>query len=134
MTYFLDTDICIYLLQGRFPVLKKILQNHDPRHIKIPAIVKAELSVGVEKSLNPKLALKNTELFLEPFEIVPFDDGCVKTYVYVRCFLEKKEMSIGAHDLLIASVVIAYQGVLVTHNMKEFNRIPDLEIEDWTRE
>jgi len=132
MNYFLDTDICIYCLKNDFPAIKKSLQNSTPDHIKIPSMVRAELLLGALKSTDPKQALRLTEHFLEPYEIVPFAEQEAVTYAKTRCDLEKKGVSIGPNDLIIAAVVLTHQGTLVTHNTKEFNRIPGLLLEDWT--
>ena len=134
MIYFLDTDVCIFALKGRFPAIKKWIQSLTPDRIKIPSIVKAELLLGAEKSVFLKQARAVVEAFLNPFEIVAFDDPCVSFYSKIRSEMEKKGISIGPNDLLIASTVLAHHGTLVTHNVKEFGRIPNLKVQDWTGE
>ena len=131
--YFLDTNICIYYLKGKFPKLKKKLLSYNPEMIAIPAIVKAELLYGAEKSKRRKENLEKIDEFLFPFQIKGFSDSEAKIYASVRTKLEKKGKLIGPNDLLIASIVISNKGILITNNTKEFQRVDGLQIENWTK-
>lgn len=131
MSYFLDTNICIYFLKGTYKnILYKVFSLH-PSDIKISAIVKAELFYGVEKSLKRDESMANLINFLLPFDIIPFDDNCSTYYGKIRAELEKLGTPIGPNDLMIGSTVLAQNGILVTNNVKEFSRIPNLSIENW---
>ncbi len=133
MNYYLDTDICIFALQGKFPIIRSWMETLSPDKIKIPSIVKAELLLGALKSHNSKNIYDAVERFLEPFEIIPFSNQCALIYSKIRYHLEKLGQPIGPNDLLIASSVLANNGTLITHNVKEFNRILNLKIQDWTQ-
>ena len=131
--YFLDTNTCINFLKGSYVSVLEELKKHKPTEIKIPAIVKAELLLGVEKSMQRD---KNHELysrFLESFEIVAFDDAASAHYARIRAGLEKKGQIIGPDDLIIAATVLSQKGTLVSHNTKEFRKIPGLLLENWVR-
>ena len=131
MSYFLDTNMCIYFLKGTYPVLlPKILSLH-PSEIIIPAVVKAELIYGAEKSLKRDENIRKITAFLLPFEIAPFGDSATFHYGKIRTSLEKSGMLIGPNDLFIAATVLAENGILVTNNIKEFSRIPGLRLENW---
>ncbi len=132
MKYFLDTNVCIYYLKGMYPGLKEKLLSCNPEMIGIPAITKAELLYGAEKSKRRKENLDRVNEFLLPFQIQGFADPESRVYAYIRSDLEKKGMLIGPDDIIIASIVLANNGVLVTHNTKEFNRVNGLVFEDWT--
>lgn len=132
MKYYLDTDICVFALKGRFPAIKKWLQSSAPDHIKIPSIVQSELLLGALKSANPRQTVHFIERFLEPYEIISFDSQAAIAYARIRHELEKNGKNIGPNDLIIAATVAANQGTLVTHNTKEFDRVPGLITEDWT--
>ncbi|MDR1114230.1 MAG: type II toxin-antitoxin system VapC family toxin [Candidatus Margulisbacteria bacterium] len=132
MIYFLDTDTCIYFLNGAYPKLTEHFQAVSPLDIKIPAIVKAELLFGVEKSRQRKTNREKYERFLQAFATVGFGDAAAEIYAVLRNKLEKTGKLIGPNDLLIASIVLAAGGTLVTHNKREFKRVPNLLIEDWT--
>lgn len=103
---------------------------HQDR-IKIPSIVKAELLLGASKSNDRKRNKEIVLSFLDPFEIIGFNDTETEIYAEVRSHLEKKGIRIGPNDLLIASIVLSSNGVLVTNNEKEFKRIPNLNLENW---
>jgi len=107
------------------------IQITNPNNIKIPSIVKAELLYGAEKSQNKAKNLANINRFLEPFEIVPFDDDCSIVYSKIRSSMELKGTIIGPNDYIIAATVLAKNGILVTNNIKEFERVKSLKIENW---
>jgi tRNA(fMet)-specific endonuclease VapC len=130
--YFLDTNICIYYLRGLYKSIEEHFKLTSNQEIKIPIIVKAELIYGIEKS---RLKEKNRSIynkFIEAFEIVNLDDESLNQYAKIRLSLEKDGIIIGSNDLLIASIVAAHNGILITHNTKDFERIAGLRIEDWT--
>jgi tRNA(fMet)-specific endonuclease VapC len=70
-------------------------------------------------------------MFLKPFRIVPFDTEASYSYADIRFKCELKGTLVGPKDLAIAATVAANEGVLVTHNTKEFTLIAGLRIEDW---
>jgi len=107
------------------------IKNINPNNIKIPSIVKAELLYGAEKSQQKAKNLSNINRFLEPFEIIPFDDDCSIVYSKIRSSMELKGTIIGPNDYIIASTVLAKNGILVTNNTKEFERVKNLKIENW---
>jgi tRNA(fMet)-specific endonuclease VapC len=131
--YFLDTNTCIYFLNGRYPSIRRRLLATAPKEIAIPALVKAELLLGAYKSKKRELNLDNVERFLAPFAIVPFEDRMAYTYTAIRCEIEKRGTLIGPNDLVIAAIVQFRDGILVTNNVKEFKRIHGLKVENWVR-
>jgi len=132
MSYFLDTNICIYFLKGTYPGLLSKIMSFQPADIKIPAIVKAELLYAVEKSSKRDENLNKVSAFLMPFEIAAFGDFAAVHYGQIKTSLKKSGTTIGPNDLLTAATVIAEKGILVTNNIKEFSRIPGLSLENWT--
>jgi tRNA(fMet)-specific endonuclease VapC len=107
------------------------LENKRPQEIVVCAIVKAELFYGAENSRNPQANLEKQRAFLEHFVSLPFDDYAAAVYGRIRAVLKKAGTPIGPNDLLIAAIAVAHKCVLVTHNTKEFQRIPELILEDW---
>jgi tRNA(fMet)-specific endonuclease VapC len=133
MTYYLDTDTCVFVLRGLFPAIQEGVRAQTPDRIKIPAVVKAELLLGAQKASSPPRVKQTVEAFLAPYEIVPFSDACTVVYAAIRWTLEQRGQMIGANDLFIAATVLANQGTLVTHNTPEHKRIPGLLLQDWTK-
>jgi tRNA(fMet)-specific endonuclease VapC len=128
--YLLDTNVCIELLNERGGQAAKKLASVSPRDIRLCSIVKAELYHGAYKSGREK-NLSLVKAFSSSFDSLPFDDSAAEVYGKLRTTLEKQGKLIGPYDLLIASIVLANNVTLVTHNMDEFKRVPDLALEDW---
>ncbi|MEW6624158.1 MAG: type II toxin-antitoxin system VapC family toxin [Bacillota bacterium] len=129
----LDTNICIYIIKRNPPEVLKTLKKQDLGDVCISSITLAELEYGVEKSNNPtknKIALAG---FLIPLQILPFSDKPAVKYGQVRAYLEQKGKIIGAYDLLIGAHALAEGLTLVTNNVKEFSRIPNLSLENWVQ-
>lgn len=129
--YFLDTNTCIYFLNGKYESIKIKILSTPPNAIAIPSIVKAELLLGAYKSKNKMVNIEKAEQFLEPFEILPFVDMMTYVYAEMRSSTESVGITIGPNDLFIASIVKFHEGVLVTNNVKEFERIDGLRIGNW---
>jgi tRNA(fMet)-specific endonuclease VapC len=100
-------------------------------NIAVCSVVRAELLFGAAKSRSPEKTARAQEEFLSRFRSLPFDDAAARAYGPIRAELEQSGATIGAHDLLIASIAIANGLILVTHNLGEFERIPSLDIQDW---
>lgn len=131
MKYMLDTNICIYLIKKRPEEVLKRFKSFNVGDICISSITLAELMYGVEKSLYHQKNKAALDEFTLPLDIEPFDDNSARHYGYIRAYLEKKGTPIGALDLMIASHAQYLNVTLVTNNVKEFSRVPELTIEDW---
>lgn len=128
--FFLDTNICIYFLNGTVSSVRDHLLNTPPNEIKIPVIVHSELIFGAQKSKR-KQNLQKARRFLEPFEIVNYTQEMSETYAELRLKVESKGTTVGPNDLLIAAIAVSDNGTLVTRNTKEFSVIPQLKVEKW---
>lgn len=97
----------------------------------ITTITLAELWFGAHKSARSLAVKREVDGFLEPFDVLPFDREAADTYARVRFDLERIGRPIGERDMLIASIALARNLTVVTHNLGEFNRVPSLKTEDW---
>jgi len=131
--YFLDTNTCVYFLNGKYESIKDKILSTPPYGISIPSVVKAELLLGAYKSIKRNQNIEKVEKFLDPFEIVPFTDLITYVYAEIRSETEKKGEIVGPNDLLIASIVKFHTGILVTNNGAEFKRIKGLKTENWVK-
>jgi tRNA(fMet)-specific endonuclease VapC len=129
--YYLDTNTCIYFLNGRSKGIKDKILSTIPNQISIPSIVKAELILSAYKSKNKESTLDKVEKFIQPFEIIPFEDQMCYHYADIRSFLESIGKVIGPNDLLIASIARFHNAILITNNTDEFSRVPELKTENW---
>ena len=131
MSFFLDTNTCIYFLKGLHGNIQKTLQTKKPQEIKIPAMVMAELLFGAEHSKRVKQNRETVINFLVPYEIVPFDATAAEMYARIRSQLASLGTPIGPNDLIVAAIVLAHQGTLVTNNQQEFKRVKRLRVTNW---
>ena len=131
MTFLLDTNICIYMIKNNPPEVRKHFQNVTPGDVHISSITIAELQYGVEKSAAKEKNTLALEAFLLPLVILPFDLDAACVYGKIRTLLERQGTPISGMDMLIAAQAIAHDFTLITHNMREFQRIPDLKCETW---
>lgn len=132
MRFCLDTNTCIDAMKGTWPGMAEWFRRHVPEDIGVPAMVRAELLLGVLKSRNPGRTGELVEAFLAPLEILPFDRAATGHYADIRHHLEAAGNPIGPNDLVIAAIARSRNLTLITHNRDEFTRVPGLAIEDWT--
>lgn len=126
--YVFDTNVLVDFLRGRLPLALDLLKNTDSRLIKVPAIVKAELLVGANKSNNPERARNAVEQLLVNFETLPFDERCATAYAKIRADLEKAGNRIESNDLMIAATAISHDAILATNDTNDFGRIANLRV------
>ena len=127
----LDTDICIYVLKKHSDKLRhkfKVTKN-----ICISSVTYAELCFGIENGDNSmrEARWKELNLFTQRLFIESWDENAAKHYGSIRALLRKQGVSIGNNDLLIAAHARSLDSVMVTNNIREFERVPDLTIENW---
>ena len=130
--YFLDTNICAFILNGKYPKLNERYLECDKRKIKIPSVVLFELLYGAEKSQRRERNLANIQIFVSELEIVSFNIKAAEIAGTIRADLEKIGQPIGGYDLMIASIALANDGIVVTNNIREFSRVNGLSVEDWS--
>ena len=131
MTYLLDTNACIELLNEQDSPIARKLARVVPQEILVCSVVKAELYHGAYKSKKREANLNLLARFFRQFASLPFDDFAGEQYGQLRAALEKRGTLIGPNDLLIASIALANNATLDTHNTDEFGRVPGLQMEDW---
>lgn len=131
MQYLLDTNICIYLIKHKPPKVLTRFQSLSLSDIGISSITVAELEYGVYKSQQQEKNRSALMQFLIPLEIVEFDQTAATVYGLIRSDLESKGLVIGAMDMLIAAHALSRGVTLVSNNVREFSRIPDLLLENW---
>lgn len=129
--YLLDSNVLIDISRRNLRYAYDLMTKSDASMFKVPAVVKAELLVGVNKSMNPTEQRFRLDTLLQPFDIVPFDDKCAECYAKIRSELESKGQPIGSNDYLIAATAMAHSSILVTNNVREFKKIPGLTVESW---
>ena len=133
MIFMLDTDICIYIIKRKPLRVLDRLKKAEISEITISSITLSELLFGVSKSSKPEQNLMALTQFVAPLDILPYGDEAAQYYGELRAHLEKQGTPIGSLDMLIAAHALSISGTLITNNEKEFNRVPNLNIENWVR-
>ena len=133
MRYMLDTDTLVYVLNARpqHQVVLDRFNQHDPGTLCLSSTTLAELRFGIEKSHLRSVTQRKLELALEALDVLPFEQRAARAYGAVRAILESSGRPIGPLDTLIAAHALSLGVTLVTNNTREFNRVPDLRIENW---
>ena len=126
----LDTNICIYVINMRPPEVLARFREYRLGEIGVCSVVAAELAYGVTKSRSARNR-SALEMFLAPLEVLPFDEAAVWAYGDLRASLEREGQPIGALDTMIAAHALSVDAPLVTHNTREFARVPGLRLENW---
>jgi tRNA(fMet)-specific endonuclease VapC len=131
MNYLLDTNVCIQFLTGRSEEVRKKIKSKDFSTLYICSVVKGELEYGARKSNNQEKSLTVLHNFLINFPEIGYDSLSAEKYGIIRSDLEKRGLPIGPYDMQIAAIALAHNFTLVSHNVREFQRIEGLLLEDW---
>jgi tRNA(fMet)-specific endonuclease VapC len=132
----LDTNICSFIMRERPLHLLKVLQAHveNKDRIVVSAITYAEMRFGaIGKKASPKHNNIVDEFMSRIDSVLSWDKEAVDATTAIKKNLSDKGTPIGANDTAIAGHAISSACVLVTNNTKEFKRVPDLHLEDWTK-
>jgi len=132
MRYLLDTNVWIEVLKGRNYRLISRFNGNSVADLAACTPVRAELMHGAEKYSDTGARKRDVVRALNQVVSLPFDDRCADLYGSIRHDLEVRPCVIGPLDLQIAAIAIMHDLVLVTGNVGEFSRIPDLKVEDWS--
>lgn len=128
--YLLDTNICIYVIKRRpIEILSRF--NEAAGHLAISSITLAELMHGVEKSQYVSKNLRAVEDFCSRLEVLSYDENAASHYGEIRADLERKGKPIGVNDLHIAGHARSLGVILVSNNLKEFERVEGLRLQNW---
>ena len=106
-------------------------QSTKASDVVLCSVVVYELRHGAQRSSDPAREHAKLDTFLAFFASLPFDDLCARRCAEIRHELERSGTIIGPHDLQIAAIAACHGLTLVTHNTREFTRIPELKVEDW---
>ena len=131
--FLLDTNVCIHLI-NRGPQVEMLagrIGQYGRYQVLISSITVAELEFGIAKSRRREQNRVRFDLFLAQFEVALFDPRAAAFYGPLRASLQAAGKPVGPLDTLIAAHALALDTCLVTHNVREFERVPGLRIEDW---
>jgi len=130
MNYIIDSDILIYFIKGQRDVVEKLI-NIPPQNLFTTRINYTELFYGAYNSTRIKENLETVSGLLDRFQILEFDKNSSEIFAKVKANLKQNGNIIADMDLMIASISISNNYILVTNNIKHFERIKNLKIEKW---
>ncbi len=131
--YCLDTNIWSFLMRRPSEALVQHMREHPLRNVCVSEMARAEMLYGAMRSARPEALCKQIEALLAPYRRLPFGSEAAEHYAEIRAELERRGQVIGPNDLMIAATARAADAVLVTNNTDEFQRVPGLACEDWTK-
>ncbi|MGN8275471.1 type II toxin-antitoxin system tRNA(fMet)-specific endonuclease VapC [Pseudomonas sp. SMN5] len=129
--FMLDTNICIFTIKNKPQIVREAFKLHHGQ-LCISAVTLMELMYGAEKSSAPEKNLGVIEGFCARLEVLPFCYEAAAHTGMIRAELAKAGKPIGPYDQMIAGHARSRGLIVVTNNLKEFERVPGLRVEDWT--
>lgn len=133
MSCMLDTCVLIHIIRDRNLNVIEMMRTKKPDEVCVSSVTVAEMEYAAAKSSKPDENRDALYQFLSPLVILPFDQKAAYEYGLVRSHLERKGMIIGNMDMMIAAHARSIPAIIVTDNVKEFARVPDLSVENWLR-
>lgn len=128
--YLLDTNIISDLIRNPFGAAARRIEMVDPQEVCTSIVVAAELRYGCAKKGSAKLFAK-VKAVLETIPVLPLNVPVDAEYGGIRAELEATGQTIGLNDLWIGAHAYVLGMTLVTDNIREFNRIRGLSVENW---
>jgi len=132
LKYMLDTDIAIYVIKNR-PAAARVRFRQYQGQLCISTVTMMELMYGAEKSAQPERNLRDIEGFVGRLDVLPYDGKAAFHTAQIRALLEKSGIPIGAYDQMIAGHARSCGLIVVTNNMREFQRVPGIQVENWAQ-
>lgn len=128
--YLLDTNILIYAIKNRPPVVRELFNRHYGQ-LAVSTISVGELVYGAEKSAFPERNLADIESMLARVEVLSFDEAAAHHFGQIRAELYRLGTPIGPYDMMLAGQARSAGLILVSNNTKEFERVNGLRLENW---
>ena len=129
--YLLDTDVAVDYLRGCSETIRRV-EEIGRANCRISEITVAELKHRAEKSARPEHSRQKVDTFCDMFEIMPFYPA-LDVFAFEKARLEKLGTRLEDFDLLVGATAIHYDFVLATNNVKHFDRMQHLTVENWTQ-
>jgi tRNA(fMet)-specific endonuclease VapC len=129
--YMLDTDTVSDLVRGKSPALDARVREAAPAQLCISAVTRGELLYGLRGKDGAHRLEKVIEQFLARVHCLPWGEDAATRFATVAADLHRSGMPIGTMDAMIAGHALAEQAVLVTNNIRHFERVAGLRVENW---
>lgn len=130
LKYLLDTNIVIYTIKNRPQEVREVFKQHQGQ-MAISTVTWGELVFGAERSAQPERNQADIDSMAARLDVLPFDDKAAAHFGQIRAELYSQGKPIGPYDMMIAGHTRSQGLILVTNNIKEFERVPGLRLENW---
>lgn len=130
--YLLDTNIVIYTIKNRPEEVRQTFRKYQGQ-MAVSTVTVGELVFGAERSAQPESNQADIDGMLARLDIFSFDEKAAAHFGQIRAGLYAKGQPIGPYDMMIAGHARSQGLILVTNNMKEFERVPGLRLENWVK-
>ncbi len=130
LKYMLDTNIVIYTIKNRPQQVREAFKKHAGQ-MCMSSVTWGELVYGAEKSAQPERNLADIESLAARLDVSPFGDQAAAHFGQLRAELYRQGKPIGPYDMMLAGHARSLGLILVTNNLKEFERVPGLRVENW---
>lgn len=127
----LDTNTCSYILRRKPAPVRQRFDSLPAASLAVSSVVVAELCYGAARHPQGRRIQTEIDDLLSGLDIMPWDEAAARIYATMRAQLEAKGRLIGGMDLQIAAHALALDATLVTNNLREFKRVPKLNLENW---
>ena len=128
--YLLDTNVVSDLIRHPHGVITKRISLEGEDNVCTSIIVASELRFGALKRSSEQLT-RQLDLVLSTIQVMPFKAPADRLYGKLQVYLEERGTPIGPNDMLIAAQALALDCTIVTRNVREFSRVPELKVDDW---
>ena len=132
INYLLDTNICIFTIKRKPPEIREQFRRHHGQ-MAVSAVTLMELIYGAEKSQAPERNLAEIEGFAARLEVLEYGSEAAKHTGQIRAELARIGKPIGPYDQMIAGHARSRGLIVVTNNLREFERVPGLRAMDWVQ-
>jgi len=129
--YMLDTNICIYIIKNNPMSVRQKFESVRASDLVLSIVTLAELRYGAEKSQARAKAIRAVEQLTAYIEIAELDQVVAEHYADIRATLDRAGTPIGNNDLWLAAHARANDWILVSNNIREFERVEGLRLENW---
>jgi tRNA(fMet)-specific endonuclease VapC len=129
VSFLLDTDICSFHLRGRPSLISRFIQYSG--RLSTSTISLGELYTWGYSAPNPTARIRLIQELIEDVTLLQFDANCAERFGILEAALRPNGITVPAVDLMIASVALTHDLTMVTHNIKHYEHISGLRLEDW---
>jgi tRNA(fMet)-specific endonuclease VapC len=129
MSFVLDTDTCSAYLRGHRGVFSRFVQHSGGLYVSTVSV--GELHVWARRASASPRRQHVLGLLLQEVRSLPVDDDVALLFGQTRARLLDQGVTVPVNDLLIAATALLHDFTVVTHNVRHFELVPNLRIQDW---